>query len=262
LTTLFIERAGWRGAAYYVSIMPLLLLPLILFALKEWPRKLGLEPYGVASAAPGAGAKPALAPELSYADILSRPAFWCIGIAAFATFYSILAVSLNLFLHTKDLGIDARDAAKYFVPLFIGGLVGKLLSGFLSDWFGRKSTWLIFLGLMLAGALFLLTNNQQWLFASVACFGLGWGGNYTLLQAITADAFGTRSLGRVMGAITVLDASGGAVGPWITGMIYDRNGSYIVAFWVIAALIALAIVMAMLVPVRSRAPQTLAEAQA
>ena len=65
-----------------------------------------------------------------------------------------------------------------------------------------------------------------------------------------------------MGAITVLDASGGAVGPWITGMIYDRNGSYIVAFWVIAALIALAIVMAMLVPVRSRAPQTLAEAQA
>jgi len=249
LTTLFIEREGWRGAAYYVSIMPLLLLPLILFALKEWPSKLGLEPYG--SAAQPAGMRAPAAPELSYADILAKPAFWFIGIAAFATFYSILAISYNLFLHTKDLGIDPREAAKYFVPLFIGGLVGKLLSGFLSDLFGRKLTWLIFLGLMLTGALFLLTNSEQWLYASVACFGLGWGGNYTLLQAVTADAFGTRSLGRVMGAITVLDASGGAIGPWITGMLYDRYGSYISAFWAIAVLIALAIVMALLVPTRS-----------
>ncbi len=249
LTTLFIEREGWRGAAYYVSIMPLLLLPLILFALKEWPSKLGLEPYGVA--AQPAGTRAPVAPELSYADILSKPVFWFIGIAAFATFYAILAISYNLFLHTKDLGIDPRDAAKYFVPLFIGGLVGKLLSGFVSDLFGRKLTWLIFLGLMLIGSLFLLTNSEQWLYASVACFGLGWGGNYTLLQAVTADAFGTRSLGRVMGAITVLDASGGAIGPWITGMLYDRYGSYISAFWVIAALISLAIVMALLVPARS-----------
>lgn len=246
LTTYLIEREGWRGAAYYVSILPLLLLPLILFALKEWPSKLGLQPYGMQPRADGAPMPPAA--DLSYGAILSRPVFWFIGVAAFATFYAILAISYNLFLHTKDLGIDARDAAKYFVPLFIGGLVGKLLSGFVSDLFGRKRTWLIFLGLMLVGSLFLLTNSQQWLFASVACFGLGWGGNYTLLQAITADAFGTRSLGKVMGAITVLDAGGGAIGPWITGMLYDSFGSYIVAFWVIAALITLAIVMALCVP--------------
>jgi hypothetical protein len=50
-----------------------------------------------------------------------------------------------------------------------------------------------------------------------------------------------------MGAITVLDAGGGALGPWVTALLFERYGqSYGVAFGVIAALIGLAMVMAFL----------------
>jgi cyanate permease len=51
-------------------------------------------------------------------------------------------------------------------------------------------------------------------------------------------------LGRVMGAITVLDAGGGALGPWITAVLSDRSGNYQNGFLLICGLILLAIVCA------------------
>ena len=79
--------------------------------------------------------------------------------------------------------------------------------------------------------------------------GLGWGANYTLLQAVAGDVFGARSLGRVMGAVTVLDAGGGALGPYVTALFADASGNYQSGFIVIAALIAMAFVCAWLLKV-------------
>ena len=245
--TSFIESFGWRTAALYVSVTPLLLLPIIWLALKEWPERIGLKPYGAAAAAAPANVA---GDELSYRDILARLEFWLLGIAAFATFYAILGTSQNLILHGRDLGFTPAQAAALFFPLFITGLLGKIGSGFLSDWLGRRLVWIGNLSLMLAGALLLATLDKTLIVAAVALFGLGWGGNYSLLQALAADFFGTRSLGRVMGAITVLDASGGALGPWVTSALFDRFGSYAPGFWLIAGLIGLAIVMALLLGAR------------
>jgi len=44
-----------------------------------------------------------------------------------------------------------------------------------------------------------------------------------------------------MGAVTVLDAGGGALGPWITAALSDRSGDYQNGFLVTTGLVALAI---------------------
>ena len=247
-----IAAHGWRLAAAYGAFAPLILLPVIWFAIREWPASIGLAPYGGAAAHAAALA----GPELSYRDIVARREFWLIGAAAFATFYSILAVSNNLFLHSKDLGFTPVESAALFVPLFILGLVGKVVSGVLSDILGRKRVWILNLVLMLAGALMLATLQKSLLMPAIALFGFGWGSNYSLLQAISADVFGSRSLGRVMGAVTVLDAGGGALGPWVTSLFYDRYGSYTPGFWLVCALIILSIVLA--ASLRLRSPESAA----
>jgi MFS family permease len=246
--TRLIEAHDWRQAALYGAVAPLLLLPLVWFAIREWPARLGLAPYGGAAA----HAATLAGPDLSYRDIIARRDFWLIGAAAFATFYSILAVSNNLFLHSKDLGFAPGESAALFVPLFIMGLVGKVVSGVLSDILGRKRVWILSLALMLAGAFLLVTLQKSLVMPAIALFGFGWGGNYSLLQATAADAFGSRALGRVMGALTVLDAGGGALGPWVTSLLYDRSGSYHSGFLLVCALIALSIVLA--ASLRIRAP--------
>jgi MFS family permease len=246
--TRLIETYEWRDAASMSALAPLLLLPIIWFAIKEWPARIGLAPYGAEGPA---GSEQLAGPLLTYRDIISRKQFWLIGIGAFATFYSILGIANNLFLHSRDLGFTATESAALFVPLFIMGLVGKVISGFLSDLLGRKRVWILSLVLMLLGALMLLTLQKSLVMFAIALFGFGWGGNYSLLQAISADAFGSRSLGRVMGAITVLDAGGGALGPWITSLLYDAYGSYTAGFGLICVMIAVAIVFALVLKIRA-----------
>ena len=85
-------------------------------------------------------------------------------------------------------------------------------------------------------------------------FGLGWGGVYTMLQLTVMNTFGTRDAGKILGTITVLDASGGGLGIWLTGVIYDATGSYELPFLIFAALIFVA--LAALTRVRPLAART------
>jgi MFS family permease len=245
----FIGSSGWQNAAGYAGWMLLGLAPLILWVIKEWPQVMGLEPYGAERIA-----KIGLTSsgrELSYREILARADFWFMGIAAFCTFYSILAVNNNMILHMLDLGAPPEVGSLIAIPLFLAGLVGKLASGWLTDLFGRKSVWLVSLAFMLVAAASLTLMNVSLVTPAAILMGLGWGANYTLLQAIAGDLFGTRSLGRVMGAVTVLDAGGGALGPWVTARLADASGNYQSGFALVSTLIAVAFVMAALLRIES-----------
>lgn len=243
LFTRLIAAEGLDAAGDVAGWMVLALLLLVAFALVEWPAAKGLKPYG-AQQAEGRGlaaGSDGTGPELSYAAILARPQFWLMGIAAFATFYSILAVNNNMILHMQNLGVRPEIGSLIAVPLFLAGLVGKLVSGWLTDLYGRKPVWLISLALMLVAAGMLAAMSATLVPFAAVIMGLGWGANYTLLQAVAGDVFGTRSLGRVMGAVTVLDAGGGAVGPYVTARFADASGDYQSGFLVVFALVGVAL---------------------
>jgi MFS family permease len=247
--TKLIQLEGWREAAMYAGWALLALVVLVMLAVREWPEAMGLKPYGADRAAPVAGGGDVQGPQYTYAQILARPEFWLMGVAAFATFYSILGVNNNMILHMQNLGVSAELGALVALPLFLAGLIGKLASGWLTDIFGRKPVWLVSLGCMLIAAVLLSTMQTGLVAIAAVIMGLGWGANYTLLQAVAGDIFGARSLGRVMGAVTVLDAGGGALGPWVTARIADRSGDYQAGFLVVTGLIAVAFICASLLRV-------------
>jgi MFS family permease len=248
--TRLIQIEGWRAATNYATWGLLAMLLLVVFVLKEWPERLGLRAYGAdqVDAASSRGFE-ATGPELSYAQILGRREFWLMGIAAFGTFYSILGVNNNMILHMQNLGVRPEIGALIAMPLFLAGLCGKLAAGWLTDIFGRKPVWLLCLTLMFIAALMLVAMDARLVPYAAVVMGLGWGANYTLLQAVAGDIFGARSLGRVMGAVTVLDAGGGALGPYVTARFADAMGNYRPGFMVVAGLIAVAMICAYLLKV-------------
>ncbi len=62
-----------------------------------------------------------------------------------------------------------------------------------------------------------------------------YGGKITTLPGLIGCFFGTRSVGEIIGIIHAVSLSGGIIGPVLGGYIFDRSGSYQLAF-VIAAL--------------------------
>ena len=160
------------------------------------------------------------------------------------TFYSILGMQANVFLYMRESAYEPQVSATAVSILFFGGFVGKLIAGYLAETFGRKLILLSALGLMLLGALALLyaikSTSANALWGGLVFFGFGWGGIYTLIQLLSADLFGMRALGKILGVINVLDAFGGAMGPFVTAKLADVTGSYFASFAVMTGLLCVA----------------------
>ena len=138
--------------------------------------------------------------------------------------------------------------------LFGLALIGKFFFGYLADRLNQRVVFLGNLAVMLLGAVLLATVRVEFFWPAVVLFGLGWGGLYTLLQLLTVECFGLKATGKILGTITVLDAIGGGLGIWMTGLLYDKTGSYQVPFTVLVVLIFLAMLAA--TQVRRHVPET------
>jgi len=227
---------GWRTSLMIYSIFPVALVVILLIFVRERPADVGQQPLGVGTPAPG---RPAAVAGVEYGAAIRTRTFWIIAAAGMFTFYSILGISAHLFLHLRGQGFDVPTAARGLTWLFLMGLTGKFLFGYLADHFAHKRVLLVNLGIMLAGSLALASMRPGGFWFFVVGFGLGWGGIYTMLQLLTIDAFGLKAAGRVLGTRTVVDALGGGLGPWVTGLLFDWTGSYQLPFLLVSGLIVL-----------------------
>ncbi len=251
LNTWMISIADWRQAFEWLALVPLILLPIAFVVIKNGPMSAG-KPGSTESAGP-----PRQLPGFTLRQALTSRNFWIVAVIAMCTFYSILGMTTNVFIYMSKSDYPPQVASTGVSILFIGGLVGKVLSGYLADNFGRKLVLLTGLGLMLSGGISLLLaisqTSETALWLGLVFFGFGWGGIYTLIQLLSADLFGMRSLGKILAAINILDAAGGAAGPIVTGMLYGASGSYFLPFAVISGLLLVATIAATLLDMRTAA---------
>ena len=213
------------------------------------------------SAGKSSGAKESEQPrELSghtLGQALSSRNFWIVATIAMCTFYSILGMTFNVFIFMSKSGYSPQAASTGISVLFFGGLIGKLISGYVAEQFGRKLILLIGLGLMSVGSFSLLLAisgmSAVALWGGLVLFGFGWGGIYTLIQLLSVDLFGMRSLGKILATVNILDAAGGAAGPIITGLLYGLTGSYLLPFAVMSGLLIVAVAAASMLDMRKAA---------
>jgi MFS family permease len=239
LNAALMGEVGFRSAFAWTSLLPLLLIPIILFIVRERPPDLAAQQP--VTGAHGGGS--ASTPSLALGAALRTTNFWVLALIAMLTFFSIIGTQAHLNLYMLGRGFSQLDAGFSYTVLFYLGLIGKIASGFLADRLGRKPVFVSTIAIMGCGAALLTLPSINVLWTGLVFFGLGWGGLYTLLQLLAADYFGPQHLGKILGAITVLDTLGGGLGPPLIGAIRDRAGSYDYAFLLVAGLVTLALLI-------------------
>jgi MFS family permease len=75
-------------------------------------------------------------------------------------------------------------------------------------------------------------------------FGIGLGGDYMIIPLMTAELFGLKVMGRIMGIIITADGLAEALSPMLVGYLRDRSSNYVNGF---ASLIILAVIGAIAV---------------
>ena len=221
-----IATYGWRNAMLVISaLIWLVLLPVIVFFVRE----------------PANGTYTSHRTHKTYSldgltltQAVNTPLFWVFGLCAALVFYPIFVTSQQfiLYLQSPKIGVSAQTAAFAQSALFGVSLGGKFLAGFLSDKFKAVRVMAFCACLMFAAScvLLALTANNALLF--LLPFALGYGGTFVLLQRLATDFFGRREAGKILGAITLIEVTGAAIGGQITGYLADQNGGdYTYAFY-------------------------------
>ncbi len=230
---LLIGTFGWREA--YLAqgaLMGLLVLPLaMLFRGADRPATDAGPPR------PDPLAAPSVAPprqNWTLGEAMRTRQFWLLFIVYLCTGLGSFLVSLHQLAFAVDHGFDRLYAAGVLGMGSFLAIPGIILTGTSSDYIGRELSAIIAYGVSILGvvfALFITGPGDTWLLWLHACFfGLTWGARGPTITAKTADLFPGPRLGTILGVITVGTGIGSAAGAWAAGWIFDRTGSYHVAF--------------------------------
>lgn len=235
-----ISSYGWRNAMLAISaLIWLVLLPGVLFLVKERPEIVtGSEDTAV------------VVEGMTLGEAVRTPLFWVFGLCAALVFYPIFVTSQQfiLYLQSPKIGVSASTAAFAQSALFAISIGGKFLAGFLSDRFTAVKVMAFCALLMFAASLVLLSLKAGNALLFLLPFALGYGGTFVLLQRLTADLFGRREVGKILGLITLIEVIGAAIGGKITGYLADQSGGdYTTAFYGVTIAAGLAFFMSLVI---------------
>ncbi len=242
LITALIAQFGWRASFQWMALAPTLLL-LVAMVLARPPAQWGMQPLGAASKASDARVHGDPG-DLTLAQALRTSSFWALALVAGLSFYCMLGVISSLRLHLMDLGADPAAASRGFAWMMSMALAGKFAFGLLADRIDQRAVLRTNLAVMLAGAVLLAGMQSSLLFAATTLFGLGWGGLFTLIQLQAVNHFGLTHAGKILGVITLIDASAGGLGAWLTNQLFAREHSYALSYQLMVVLMGVAWVAA------------------
>jgi MFS family permease len=267
LAAVLIERLGWRFA--YVALgagLLVVLIPVVL-RLRGHPEDVGLLPDGAAAGAgnPSGAVEPESAasppapppgPDLTLAAALRSRAFWITCIAWFIVLIPISAVGLHQVPFMTDLGLSTQRASVIAALAAGMSIAGRAGFGLLSERYPIRLVFATCYASLGAGVAMLwaaahLGPATLWLYVLV--FGIAIGGAFSLAPLFVAAVFGVRALGEIFGAIAIAATLGGAIGPWLAGVLFDRTGGYETVLPLAVGLCLIAAVLIGAVPASDRA---------
>ena len=218
-----IEAYGWRQTYAGIGIFCVVtILPLVTF-MRRTPPPQSAPTLAEAAMAHSTGGRPlGFHPNALQALLMAAGIACCVGMSM---------PQVHLVAYCGDLGYGVKRGAEMLSLMFIGGVVSRLLSGYLSDRIGGLYALAIGSSLQaLMLTLFLPFDGLGALYIISALFGLAQGGIVPSYAIIVRELYPASEAGTRVSAVLMSTVAGMAIGGWLSGIIYDLSGGYQAAF--------------------------------
>ncbi|MEO0115813.1 MAG: OFA family MFS transporter [candidate division WOR-3 bacterium] len=155
----------------------------------------------------------------------------------------------------QELAKYSKETAAFGVSILaIFNAVGRIFWGRISDSLGRMKT--LFLMFLICGLAVLSYNLiaavPAWFWVGISLVGLCFGGYLALFPAITADFYGTKSIGVNYGLVFTAYGAGGLLSNIFAPKVKEITGNYTFAFIVIGVLCLVGAILTFMVKAPKR----------
>ncbi len=250
MAAMLIDAFSWRSAWVALGVFTLAtgILPPLLFMARR-PEDMGLAPdpagessVGAAEPESSTGRASALWRDTDYTvrEALRTPAFWILAFFSMVGFMAQAGVSLHQTAHYVDAGVSHGQAALVATSFALGQIPGGMVWSVV----GRRIPVRFMLAVSavwVAGGVFGIgfTERLVWGILFGFLFGAGVGGLHTLLRLAWADYYGRLHLGSIRGLTLPAQIGGQAIGPVVSGFMFDASGGYLLPFVIFGTAVGL-----------------------
>lgn len=240
LATWLILTRGWRSSYFFLAVVTMAVMIVAAQFMKRDPLEKGLHPYGVPKEHAGGGH--------SLRQAIQAKQLWVVCLTYFLLWYSTQTIMVHIVPYALDLQISAPRAAGMVSLIGTASIVGRLVMGATADRTGSRQALTISFAVLVAAFSWLQVAKGLWaLYVFVTIYGFAHGAFFTLLSPLVAELFGMRSHGAILGVVLATGQVGGAIGPVVSGRIFDVSRSYQLAFIVLLAASVIGLVLSTLI---------------
>jgi MFS family permease len=184
---------------------------------------------------------------LSYGSLTRSGRLWTFSVIFGGANCAHSAIMLNFIPYATDVGFSLQNASFLAAAASIFGVISKIVMGIIADKVSyRLSLMLSLILLIVAPAILNLLGDEFIIMLIAAAFlGMALGGLNPVWGVMVSKEFGAPSFARAMGLMRVVAIPLGMLGPVVAGWMFDVFGDYRLAFWGVAAMDIVLIVLLM-----------------
>lgn len=223
LTQTLISHLGWHGALLALASVALLMIPL---TAAIYERRLSPS-HGFQQSA-GAAMR----------EALGHRGYMLLTVGFFVCGFQVVFVGVHLPAYLSDKGMPPHVAVTALALVGLFNIVGTWTTGWLGSrmpkryilsaiYFGRAAVFALF---------FFLPLTQLSVYAFAVALGLLWLSTVPPTNSLVAQIFGVRYLAMLSGFTFFSHQIGSFLGAWLSGLLFDRTGSYDVVWYLSIAL--------------------------
>jgi MFS family permease len=224
LASLFIDTLGWLDAYLAVGALAAAVGGGMALLIENDPRNHGLGPDGDP---PQSGAQSARPEGATVSEAIRSHRFLSLYAACLICSFGVFVPFVHLVPYARDHGAAPSSAVLLLSVIGVGSTAGRFFLGGLADRMGRQpSLLLMFSGMALALAIWVISANIWSLAAFAFVYGVFYGGWVAVLPAVVMDYFGGRNVSGIIGILYTSVAFGTLIGPSAAGFVFDISHSY------------------------------------
>ena len=179
-----------------------------------------------------ARATEAAASQAASINISPRTLQALLAVAGVACCVAMSMPQVHIVALSIDRGFGAAAGADMLSLMLLGGVVSRLISGWLADRLGGLPVLLLGSVLQMSAlCLFQINGGLTSLYLISLIFGLSQGGIVPSYAIIVRQFMPPKEAGRRVGLVMSSPVLGMALGGYLSGWLYDATGSYAAAVW-------------------------------
>jgi MFS family permease len=221
-----VSAVGWSEAFIICGIIAGVSIIALALLLKNSPKPVTVSAENIQSERKVLQ-QPVSNPDVTLGQAIKDSRMLVLLAAFFLFFFGIQIIMVHLVAYATDTGINSLVAATLISIVGLVSIFGRLGLGAGSEKFGMHRALILTSILLIVSFVWLIFSRSLWSFYVFAIiFGIPYGGEVPQIPLFIGKYFGTKSLAALVGLSQFVLNTGGAIGSWAAGKIFDTTQSY------------------------------------